>query len=115
MKDGHIERLLLAESDFEAAQGFRAVAEKVVTLYQVELDLQSATGGYTSGRDAYPAWAIAKRQLKELDRVCLRHAARRLDSAQRAAGVQSEMESETMFYDITHPIRVRARGTETSN
>ena len=80
MSEGHIQRLLLAESDFDAAQSFRAVAEEALKLYAVGLEPATDQGIFTPS-PAYRAWATAKRELKELNRVCLRHAARRLDAA----------------------------------
>jgi hypothetical protein len=104
MTDGHIQRLLLAESDFDAAQAFRAVAEEALKLYAEALESDPATG-IDRTSPAYRAWAKCKRELKELNRVCLRHTARRLDAAMRADGKESEMESQVMLFDITHPVR----------
>ena len=104
MSEGHIQRLLLAESDFDAAQSFRAVAEEAVKLYAVGIEPATDQGIFPPS-PAYRTWATAKRELKELNRVCLRHAARRLDAACRADGAPSEMESAVMLFDITHPVR----------
>jgi len=103
MSEGHEQRLLLAELDYEAAQNFRAVAEELLNLHAVAMEPYNVSGE-TPPSAIHNSWAIAKRELKELNRVVLRHAARRLDASYRAQGQESEMESAVMQFDITHPV-----------
>lgn len=100
---GQNERLLLAETDYQVAQQFRAVAEEVVKLWERAAEL------YTAVEDATPASTqasldTARLELKQLNRVCLRHAARRLDAAMQSEGQDSEMESAVIHFEMTHPL-----------
>lgn len=104
MSEGHIQRLLLAESDFEAAQEFRSVAEEALKLYAAALEPYNESGE-TPPAPMFRAWAKARREVKELNRICLRHAARKLDAAYRAEGEESEWESRVIQFDISHPVR----------
>jgi len=103
MSQGHTERLLIADTDYQAAQEFRTVAEAKVRLRQQTADLYIATD---SPLPAHVSMALqrAKRECTELNRICLRHAARRLDASLHAEGKPSEMESAVMLFDITRPV-----------
>lgn len=103
MSTGHIERLLLADADHLAALEFRAVSEEAVKLRERAVELHTAVGG-EAPLAAQRALAAARLEYKQLNRICLRHAARRLDASMRAEGKDSEMESAVMLFDITHPV-----------
>lgn len=103
MTTGHSDRMLLADFDAQAALSFRAVAEEAVKLHERAAELHIAVG------DAVPEHTqhlldTARFELKELNRVCLRHAARRLDVSLRAEGEDSEWESAVMQFDIANPV-----------
>jgi hypothetical protein len=103
MSEGHIERLLLADLDYQAALEFRAVAEEAVKLRERAVELHVAVGSMAPTK-ATRALARAQQEYKQLNRICLRHAARRLDASLRAEGTASEMESAVILFDITHPV-----------
>jgi hypothetical protein len=107
MSEGHIERLLLADTDYQAALGFRDVAEEVVKLREQALELYTSVGSEPPAMVS-KALAAAQREYKQLNRICLRHAARRLDASMRAEGKESEMESAVILFDITHPVAAAA-------
>lgn len=103
MSKGHVERLLLADLDYEAARAFRSIAEELVRLRERAVEL------YTAVDSEPPAAAVmalqsARFECKQLDRVCLRHAARELDTALRSEGLDSDMESATILWDISNPL-----------
>lgn len=107
MTTGHSERMLLANMDYEAALSFRAVAQESVKLHERAVELHEAVG------DAVPPHAqrlleTARFELKELNRVCLRHAACVLDSALHAEGQDSEWESAVILFDIQNPVVLAA-------
>ena len=103
MSEGHIERLLLAGLDYQAALAFRAVAEESVKLRERAVELHTAVGTVAPAK-AVSALARAQQEYKQLNRICLRHAARRLDASLHAEGKVSEMESAVILFDITHPV-----------
>lgn len=103
MSAGHAERLLLADGSAEEAKRYREVAEAVVELRQRALD-ESFDGVAEVRQDALEKLSEARREFKELNRICLRHAAKTLDAQRRASGQTSDVESEAIFYDITNPI-----------
>lgn len=107
MSTAHREQLLLAGKDFEIAKQFRSVAEAKLKLRQEAADLYVVTDmpvpPYTG-----EALSRAKREFTELNRICLRHAARLLDISHRAEGRESDMESAVMLFDIRTP----AAGTQ---
>ncbi len=104
---GQIERLLVAETDYIAAQDFRKLAEHSVKLYEENLGLYR-TAGEDIPDEALRALDSARLEYQQLNRVCLRHAARRLDAAKRAEGEESEMESAVIMFDISHPVTAAA-------
>lgn len=103
MNTGHTERLLLADMDYQAAQAFRAVSEEAVKLRERALEMYTDAGSEPP-EQAVRALAKARLEYKQLNRICLRHAARRLDASLHAEGRESEMESAVMLFDITHPV-----------
>lgn len=103
MSRGHVERLLLAERDYQAAISFRAVAEEAVKLRERAVELYEAVESDVPA-EAHSALQTAQLEYKQLNRVCLRHAARRLDAALRAEGTDSDMESATILFDIANPV-----------
>lgn len=103
MSMGHVERLLLADTDYQAALGFRDVAEEVVKLREQQRELYTAVGSEVP-LVVSKAVADAQREYKLLNRICLRHAARVLDASLHAEGKMSEMESAVILFDITHPV-----------
>lgn len=103
MITGHVERLLLAEMDYQAAQEFRAVAEQAVKLRERAVELHEVTEGQVP-LAARQALSRVTLEYKRLNRICLRHAARRLDDSMRAEGMDSEMESYVILFDIQNPI-----------
>lgn len=107
MDMGHIERMLLADNDPQAALEFRAVAEEEMNLRQRAVELYEAVGDDVP-EHARAALVKATFEVKELTRVCLRHAARRLDMALHAEGKPSELESAVMIFDITNPVVLAA-------
>lgn len=107
MDMGHLERMLLADTDPQAALEFRAVAEEEMNLRQRAVELYEAVGDPVPDR-ARETLAKATLELKELNRVVLLHAARRLDAAKRSEGVDSEMESAVMMFDIENPLALAA-------
>lgn len=107
MMKGHVERMLLAEHDRQAAQSYRAIAEEVVKMREKAVELHTAVDAHVP-EEAQQALESARLELRQFNRICLRHAARRLDASLRAEGHQSEMESAVIFFDITHPVALAA-------
>lgn len=103
MSKGHVERLLLAEKDYQAALGFRAVAEESVKLRERAVELYATVESEVPAA-AQRALELARLEYKQLNRVCLRLAARRLDASLRAEGKESDMESATILFDIANPV-----------
>ncbi len=103
MSKGHIERLLLAEVDYQAAQSFRAIAEEAVKLREAEAEAYTLAGEGLPER-VQSALSRVRLECKQLNRICLRHAARRLDLAMHAEGRESEMESAVILFDIRNPV-----------
>jgi len=103
MSTGQTERLLLADMDYQAAQAFRAVAEEAVKLRERAVELYRAAEGEVPA-EAQHALSRVTLEYKRLNRICLRHAARRLDASLRAEGQESEMESAVILFDIQNPI-----------
>lgn len=93
----------MADGDAEEATRYREVAEAVVELRQRAVD-ECFDGAAEVRQDAFEKLSEARRELKELNRICLRHSAKTLDAQRRAAGQTSDIESEAIFYDITNPI-----------
>lgn len=100
---GYTERLLLAELDYQAAQSFRAVAEEALKQREGAADLYRATGDHVPPATQAALTRVAL-EYKRLNRICLRHAARRLDASLHAEGQESEMESLVILFDIQNPI-----------
>jgi hypothetical protein len=102
MSTAHREQLLLAGKDFDIAKQFRSVAEAKLKLRQEATDLYLVTDMpvplYTS-----EALSRARREFTELNRICLRHAARLQDVSHRVEGRESDMESAVMLFDIRTP------------
>lgn len=107
MDMGHTERMLMADNDPQAALEFRAVAEAEMDLRQRAVELYEVVGDPVPDR-AREMLAKATLELKQLNRVVLRHAARRMDNAKRAEGVDSEMESAVIMFDIENPVALAA-------
>jgi 3-oxoacyl-[acyl-carrier-protein] synthase III len=103
MTMGHTERLLLADTDPQAALEFRSQAEEELRLRERTFELYEVVGDPVPERELH-AMAQARIQVKELNRVVLHHAARRVDAAKRAQGLESEMESAVMLFDIENPV-----------
>lgn len=95
MTMGHVERLLLADANPDAALELRAIAEDESALLRREIALYVAVGTMVPER-LVEAEQAAARGAEELSRVCLRHAARRLDDAMDAAGEPREMEAAVL-------------------
>lgn len=104
---GHIERLLVAENDYATAKDFRAVAEQVVKLRTTAVELYTAVDQSVPD-EARTALEAAQLEYKQLNRICLRHAARQLDVSLRAEGQDSEMESAVIMFDISNPVGAAA-------
>ena len=62
------------------------------------------TGGGAVPNEALLALKTARREYKELNRICLRHAAKQVDDAEKASGRTSDFESAVIVYDVRNPI-----------
>lgn len=93
----------MAELDYPTARQYREKAEENLKLRKRLVDLYAQARPEVPS-DARRALATAKLEYKHLNRICLRHAARRLDASLRAEGRESEMESAVMFWDVTNPL-----------
>lgn len=103
MRSGHSERLLQADADSTAARTYRAYAESDVRLAEDVIDeLRSRRGEVPD--EALLALENARREYQELNRICLRHAARQVDDVERAGGRHSDLESAVIVYDIKNPV-----------
>lgn len=89
------ERLLLAGANPDAALELRSMAEDKCALVRREIALYVAVGAMVPERLIEDEEA-ATREAQELSRVCLRHAARRLDDVMHAAGEPSRMEARVL-------------------
>ena len=100
---GHEERLMLADNDPQAALMFRDQAEEEMKLRQRAVELYELVGDPVpeSTRNALNRAVF---EVKQLNRVVLHHTARRVDTAKRAQGRDSELESEVMLFDIQNPV-----------
>jgi len=103
MRAGHAERVLLADVNYAEAQRYREVAEALVKVRQSEVDECLAEMAEVSP-EALEKLSEAIREYKELNRVCLRHAAKTLDAQLRAEGRTSDVESPAILFDVTNPI-----------
>lgn len=99
----HLERLLLAQSDHQAALEFRAVAEESLKLRERALELHLAVYN-EAPLEAVHARDIAWLEKKQLDRICLHHSAQTLDKAWQIAGWESDMASVVAMWDIIEPV-----------
>lgn len=91
----HAERMLLAEANRDAALELRSIAEEESVLLQRELALYTAAGAVVPER-LIEAEASAARDVRELSRACLLHAARHLDDALADAGQERGIESAVL-------------------
>ena len=96
------DRLLLADSDPQAALEYRATAEEVMETQRRIFEAHMAEGVPITPEIAGP-YVTARRELGQLNRICLRHAAVRLDDARRSNGEESDLESTVIHYDLNNP------------
>lgn len=96
-------QLLAAETDYPTARRLRDAAH--AELQRITYEAQNV-----HGTDSPAAEGLvrdlqgARLDFQLLNRVCLRHAARRLDAVRRAGGKASELESAVILWDIAHPL-----------
>lgn len=102
MSAGHAERVLLADADYAEAKRYREVAKALVESRQRVADEYLAEKVEVP-QEALERLSRAKREFKELNQICLRHAAKTLDAQLRATGRTSDTESAAIFYDIANP------------
>jgi len=96
--------LLQADADQKVAVAYREAAKCVVTACERMVEM------YVEAQNDVPPHvtedlATAKLEFNQLNRICLHHAARKLDASIRSGGANSDNESAVILFDAQHPLR----------
>ena len=107
MRTDHDYRLLFADADYASARAFREDADELLRIHTRLIELYIEVEGVPP-QQAIDDFFVSRFQAAQLTRICLRHAARRLDTSLRLRGIESDWESQVIQFDIDRPVVLAA-------